>query len=40
VVGFPKTFPVAGTCDIDGPQARCDAQTRFGERWSGEADLP
>jgi hypothetical protein len=40
VVGFPKTFPVAGTCEIDGPQARCDAQTRFGERWSAEADLP
>ncbi|UPM51378.1 MULTISPECIES: hypothetical protein [unclassified Synechococcus] len=39
VVGFPKTLPVVGTCSIDGLEAHCDAQTRFGERWSADAVL-
>ena len=39
VVGLPKTLPVAGTCRIDGEQAHCDAKTRYGERWSADAQL-
>ena len=39
VVGLPKTLPVAGTCSIDGDKAHCDAKSRYGERWSADAQL-